>query len=719
MGGRAQHGRGARLAGVAPAFRVAFVAAFVVAAGSARAGLVAERSQADGDRSGDVATDVVWRHCEVRQSGQQQPAWPCVAPRLVASAPRVTVPASGDLEVTLDADGVPPGSVMLSVEALLYPREGDDLEAHRQSALSSFAKVVRSAAHDRVLAHAFGGVLRFEPVRPRQHLLAPAFPRTLRVRFPGVPAGRTAMYAVWAYPTQLAGERRVSLRPLTVAAGDGLRLAFAVPEAGWKAGSPPVRFDVEASVGGAPGRVVWTRRLEPSIRSAERGWQRAEIDLAAVAGAPVSFTLVTRSEGDPGAPAFATWARPIVLRRRDDPRPNLVLISLDTLRADHLGTYGYSRPTSPGIDRLAADAVVFEHAVSTFPSTTASHMSMFTSLPACAHGVLAPGATLAPGIATVAESLAAAGYRTAAITEDALIKGDIGFNRGFDEYRDLVWTGDTPTGLFPEVAALGRRWLEANAEGPFFLFLHTYQPHTPFKVPPQYRAAFVLPEGAPELRRRESEYDAGIRGTDDVLTDLVGWLERRGLLERTVLMVTSDHGTEFGEHGGEGHARGVDVVQNHVPLIVRHPSRPAPRRIATPVGLADLAPTLLALAGVDAPATFAGRSLLPALRGEGALPGRPVFSDQMWGKRQTVLRRGRWAWVQTATAFELFDMPADPTQQRDVAAAHPALAARGKARIAAYRKACTKTRLRLRSGKRAGPLDPQRVRSLRALGYLE
>jgi arylsulfatase A-like enzyme len=710
MGGRAQHGRGARLAGV--------VAALVVAAGTARAGLVAERLQADQDVRGDVATDVVWRHCEVRQSGQQQPAWPCVAPRLVASAPRVTVPASGDLEVTLDAAVVPPGSVMLSVEALLYPQEPDDLEAHRQSALASFEKVVRSAAHDRVLAHAFGGVLRFEPVSPRQHRLAAAFPGTLRLRFPGVRAGRAAMYAVWAYPTQLARERRVPLRPVTVAAGDGLRLAFAVPEAGWKAGSPPVRFDVEASVGGGPGRVVWTRRLEPAIRVAERGWQRTEIDLAAVAGAAVSFTLVTRSEGDPGAPAFATWARPIVLRHRDDPRPNLLLISLDTLRADHLGTYGYPRPTSPGIDRLAGESVVFEHAVSTFPSTTASHISMFTSLPACAHGVLAPGANLAPGIATVAESLAASGYRTAAITEDALIKGDIGFNRGFDEYRDLVWTGDTPTGLFPEVAALGRRWLEANADGPFFLFLHTYEPHTPFKVPPQYRTAFVLPDDAPELRRRESEYDAGIRGTDDILADLVGWLERRGFLERTVLVVTSDHGTEFGEHGGEGHARGVYVEQNHVPLLVRHPSLPA-RRIATPVGLVDLAPTLLAFAGVEAPATFAGRSLLPVLRGEAALPGRPVFSDQMWGKRQTVLRRGSWAWVHTATAFELFDMAADPTQKRDVAAAHPALAARGKARIAAYRRACTKTRLRLRSGKRAGPLDPQRVRSLRALGYLE
>jgi arylsulfatase A-like enzyme len=526
------------------------------------------------------------------------------------------------------------------------------------------------------------------------------------------------MYALWAYPTQLGREQRVALAPVDVDAGDGLRVGFAVPEAGWKAGSPPVRFDVEAHAGDAPAQVIWTRRLEASLRPAERGWQRAEIDLTAVAGGQVSFTLVARSEGEAGTAAFATWARPMVLRRRDDPRPNVVLISLDTLRADHLGVQGYARPTSPGIDRLASESVLFENAVSTFPSTTASHMSMLTSLQSCAHGVLAPGATLAPGIATLAEALAAAGYRTAAITENALIKGDVGFDRGFDEYRDMVWTGDTPTGLFPRGAARARRWLEANGDGPAFLFLHTYEPHTPFKVPPQHRAAFVLPDDARELARRESEYDAGIRGTDDILSDFVGWLRRRGLLDRTVLVVTSDHGTEFGEHGGEGHARGVYVEQNHVPLIIRHPSLAAGRRIATPVGLVDLAPTLLALAEVEPPVTFAGRSLLPALRGEG-LPGRPVFSDQMWGKRQTTLRRGRWAWVHTAEAFELFDMTADPTQQRDVAAAHPDRAARGRARIAAYRKACAKTRQRLRSGRRDGPLDPQRVRSLRALGYLE
>jgi arylsulfatase A-like enzyme len=186
-----------------------------------------------------------------------------------------------------------------------------------------------------------------------------------------------------------------------------------------------------------------------------------------------------------------------------------------------------------------------------------------------------------------------------------------------------------------------------------------------------------------------------------------------------VLVVTSDHGTEFGEHGREGHALGVYVEQNHVPLIVRHPSLVAGGRIATPVSLIDIAPTLLAFAGVEPPATFAGHSLLPAMRGETGLRGRPVFSDQMWGKRQTTLRRGPWAWVETATASQLFDMDADPRQQHDVAAEHGALVARGQARISTYRTSCARMRKRLRSGRRAGPLDPERVRSLRALGYLE
>ena len=663
--------------------------------------------------------DVEWRHCAAERYRDLRPSWPCLDVQLIASGKDVVVPEGGVLEVSLDREALPAGPAALSVEAVVYPEGDTTLAAQWEAAIGAFEKILRKATHDRALEHAFARLLAFEPAVPKQRLNVREVPERLSIRLPDVEPGRTMMYAVWAWPSQLDEDMQLTLAPIVPAVGDGLAIAVAAPEPTWTAGSAPIRLDVVAEPTGGTPRVLWTRRINPAIRVAERGWQEAEIDLTSLVGQEVAFRLVARLEGDHDGVGFALWARPLLLRRVVDDRPNLILVSLDTLRADHLGTYGYERPTSPAIDRMAGESVVFDQATSTFPSTTASHMSMLTSLYPCAHGLLAPGSTLGKGVVTVAQALATGGYRTAAITENALIVGDIGFNRGFDSYQDLKWLGGEPTGIFQEGAALARQWIAGHDSGPFFMFLHTYEPHEPFKVPPQHRAAFVLPDSAPELRRLESEYDAGIRGTDDVLMDFVGWLERRGLLERTVLVVTSDHGTEFGEHGGRGHALGVYAEQNHVPLLFRYPSLKATgSRIPMPVSLIDLAPTLLAFAEVAPPSTFAGRSLLASLHGESIEP-QPVYSEQMWGKRQTLLRKGKWAWLETKSGLELYDMGTDPTQQHDLAATDAEVAARGAEEIRTFRQACHKIGVRLQSKVAAPPLDAEREQALRALGYLE
>jgi len=215
--------------------------------------------------------------------------------------------------------------------------------------------------------------------------------------------------------------------------------------------------------------------------------------------------------------------------------------------------------------------VLFEQAVAPFPSTTASHMTMLTSLEPCAHGVLAPSMVLDPAIPTVTERLAAEGYATVAITEDGLIAGEAGFNRGFDSYRDLVGSENAPLGLFDHGIALARAWLERHGAEPFFMFLHTYQVHIPYKVPPHLRGLFAGEATASEAERQAVDYDAGLRYADELFAGFLAYLESSGVLARTLLVVTADHGTEFGEHGGIGHARGVYEEQVRVPLIVHRP----------------------------------------------------------------------------------------------------------------------------------------------------
>jgi len=344
-----------------------------------------------------------------------------------------------------------------------------------------------------------------------------------------------------------------------------------------------------------------------------------------------------------GALALALLAAACAGERPAAPAPILrptrgyILLSIDTLRADALGVYGSRRPTSPFLDRLAGRAVVFENAFAQIPSTLPSHMSMFTGLYPTEHGV-GPGATLlAAEHRTLPELFRAAGFRTFGHSEGGWVSGDFGFARGFEEWTDTAIERDTDV---ERTLQRGLDSLARLADGErFFLFLHTYTTHDPYAPPPGYRGRFwpgpapagaFAPEG-PRFLDHNSHfldaprelaayyralYDEGVRYLDDALARFFGELERRGLAADSTVVLTSDHGEEFLEHGRYVHTQAYPESLR-VPLLIVHPDVVAPRRVAPLVETIDLLPTLAELAGFVAPEGLSGESLAALLAGGG------------------------------------------------------------------------------------------------------
>lgn len=389
--------------------------------------------------------------------------------------------------------------------------------------------------------------------------------------------------------------------------------------------------------------------------------------LAACSGSP-DDRVADRSVDESPAMPPALDVPPV---ERPQPSRGVVLLSIDTLRADHLGVYGYDRDTSPNLDALAARGVVFDAAFAHSPSTAISHMSLFTSLYPPEHGLEPPRHNaLAETIPTLPEAFAAAGYRTAGHTEGGYMEGDHGFARGFEEWTDPGFESstDVESTLDKGLAFLRSVAGEDDEEGdgePFFLFLHTYSVHDPYEPPDAYRHRYWqgapptdLPASAETLEAANSgrldlsteqvdyfrsRYDDGIRYADQVVGRFVAELEALGLLDEITLVVTSDHGEEFHDHGRLLHTQVVPELL-HVPLFVLHPGL-TPRRVTGPVRLVDLAPTVLDLTGVDAAALPAARgvSLMPELTGQtrvaasDAAPGASYAEVNFLGVQRSLL----------------------------------------------------------------------------------
>jgi arylsulfatase A-like enzyme len=446
--------------------------------------------------------------------------------------------------------------------------------------------------------------------------------------------------------------------------------------------------------------------------------------LASLAGAAMLFAFPRASTARPRAAAGS---------------PNIILISIDSLRADHLHAYGYARETSPNLDRLASQGALFETAIAPTSWTLPSHMTLMTALPPEVHGVTSSRRRLPADIDTLPQRLRRAGYYTGGIVSATYLDGLFGFSRGFDEYDDytlLHASGDrsarqvsSPQVTNLALAFLRRRAAAARAGQPFFLFVHMfdvhydYNPPEPFahKFDPEYCGTATGNLGAIDRikRRRDLEhvvalYDGEIAFVDAHIGNLLAGLDALHLQNDTIVAVVADHGEEFFEHGRAGHFKTLYDEVLHVPMIVRYPGHIAPgTRVRGQVRLMDTAPTLLELAGlrVRKPASDAeAMSLVAALRADAA-PPLPAFGDLKGTLASLRTADRKLIWNVRTNRRELYDLVHDPREQHAVRADDEEMRDLA-ARLQQWRSIAVQEQ-----GERID-LDDEEKSALKSLGYL-
>ncbi len=396
---------------------------------------------------------------------------------------------------------------------------------------------------------------------------------------------------------------------------------------------------------------------------------------------------------------------------------NLLLVSIDTLRADHLGSYGYTAAQTPKLDALASAGLRFEKATTVVPLTLPAHASLLTGTFPAWHGVRDNGGFyLGDEQVTLAEVLHERGFRTGGFVGSFVLDGRWGTTQGFERFFD-----DFDFGRFGEASSMDmiqRRgqevvdealeWLAADLDRPFFAWVHLYDPHTPYEAPEPFRSRFPgTAEGA---------YDAEIAYTDSQVGRLLSALERDGRMAETLVVVVGDHGEMLGEHGEMTHGFFVYEAATHVPLIVAGPGVEA-RTIADQVRIVDVMPTALDLLGIAAPKTVQGVSLLPLGRGERL---SLVAHSESWYPRYhygwselRAVQDGRFKYIH-APRPELYDLQRDPREQQDSSGADAA-------RLAVLMRSFEEIETRIASPaapKLPRPLDAETEERLAALGYV-
>ena len=465
--------------------------------------------------------------------------------------------------------------------------------------------------------------------------------------------------------------------------------------------------------------------------------------------------LVLETEGGEGL--FAFWYNPILYTRARNTRP-VVLISVDTLRADHLGCYGYARETTPAIDSLAGDSAVFLNTYASSPWTLPSHVSLLTSLHGVHHQVYTEDEKMAPDLVTLADVMRSEGFMTSAITDGGFVSALYGFSKGFDSYLERgggVFSQDSAG----QISRLATQWLDGNKEKDFFLFIHTYQPHDPHACPPPYRTMFL--EENPlwlslnlmgnlggyagiyrELTERERQniiglYDGEIRYTDEALVrPLIEKLKEMDLYDSALIIFTSDHGEEFFDHHSWAHGHQLYDEALKVPLIIKFPeSRFKGQRFGSHVRLVDIMPTILE--EFDAPSadlTTDGKSLFPVLRGKeggdrafladigdnilNSHVGRKIALSS--GKNKMILNKAfspedlRFftSPPRLVPPIELYDVAEDPQEKQNLAEGKPTVARELNNRIVEiYKQASRRKSVKAH-------VDENLKEQLRALGYI-
>ena len=446
--------------------------------------------------------------------------------------------------------------------------------------------------------------------------------------------------------------------------------------------------------------------VEPSPRS----WRWAVVAALVVAVlGPATVSLVRKRAPRSDADVQARLAR--LSPRRTD--LNVVVVTLDTTRADRLGCYGFTGVSTPHIDALAREGVVFDNATAAVPLTFPSHSSMFTGLIPPHHGVRDNGGFfLDDAKVTLAERLQVAGYATGAFIGAWVLESRWGLGQGFDLYSDRfelskykVVSLGTVQKTGDEVMTDALAWLDGVQSKKYFAWVHLYDPHAPYEPPEPYASRYP---GTPYLGE--------IAYTDAVVGRLVTWLRDHGQLERTVVIVTADHGESLGDHGEAAHAYFIYGATTHVPLIVRTPWGLKGRNASRVSGV-DLMPTVLDLVGLPPEPGLDGRSVTRALFDPRAALGHVAYSETYFPRYHfgwqhlRSLRDERYTFVD-APEPELYDLSADPGETKNIFKANSARAETLRVRMETLAQA----------GREAAPerqgLDPDTLQRLAALGYV-
>ena len=540
--------------------------------------------------------------------------------------------------------------------------------------------------------------------------------------------------------------------PLPIPAGASLSVGFGVslitglnfPPKKWPDDLRHVEFTVAYE--DDRGRQTLAQRRVTRPAEGTGVWNDLVVDLTALAGRQGNLVLeASTTPPESILERDAVWTNPRLITPSPSVPTSLILISIDTLRADALGCYGAARPTSPNIDRMASEGVLFRDFIASSSWTLPAHATMLTGLDPDRHGVtkFTYFQPLPEELDTLAERLWDRGYETAGLVGGGFVSNNLGFDQGCDrQWENPDSTGETDT--LQVAVDRAKPWMAERRGRPFFLFLHTYEVHLPYTPPPPYDTMFDPSfEGPYKHRFAERDYDflvkkqrltpqilaharalydGEVRSMDNAVGDLMTFLRSTGLAENTCVLLTSDHGEEFGEHGAFAHEHATlyeELIR--IPLIVWCPSRLRGGRVVAELAShSDIVPTVLELAGAAVPADLDGRTLVAALEGR-THPQRAAAISEVDGsveQRSGTVKAVRGARhkliASTIDGSELlFDLQADPGERTNVRQQAPALAqqlralgddrARGPAVAAA--PAIT-------------PDDAMQER-LRALGYVE
>jgi len=389
-------------------------------------------------------------------------------------------------------------------------------------------------------------------------------------------------------------------------------------------------------------------------------------------------------------------------------RPNIILITLDTTRADVLGSYGGDPKVSRNLDRIAGRSHLFERCSASVPQTLPSHTTILSGLEPFHHGVRKNLATVVgPEVPLLAEELHRIGYATGAFVSSFVVDGRFGFERGFDVYDAPDRNPNGGDGMERRAADTVKRaiaWLDGRSE-PWFCWVHLFDPHAPYEAPEPFRSRFA-----------DRPYAAEVAYMDNEAGRLVGALVASRRFDDSLVILAGDHGEALGEHGEPTHGILLYEATTRVPLVIHMPGQTEAARHPQPVGLVDVAATVRELVGIETASD--GRSLLPVLRGDAELPAdRSIYIESLEGFLRSgwaplyAIVHGRWKYIHSPRP-ELYDVVADPGERRDLAADRSDLVDDLERRLTAIRPSDDDV------GHEEVDLDPDQQAALLALGYI-